>query len=322
MPVRATPTPSSNERRKRRVVATITALALASALGAAYLHARLPAAEDLLERTAMHTLTLPAGTLGYDDRGTGPLVVMAPGLGDLRQQYRFLAPQLVDAGYRVVTVDLRGHGDASTGWPEYTAAATGRDLLALVEHLDAGPAVLIGNSFAGASVVHAAADRPDLVSGVVMIGPFVRAAKMSAVMQTAMKVLFTGPWKVRAWDMYYASLYKSRKPDDLPTYRASLRRNLAEPGRFDALKAMMFRKEADATERFPELVARDLPALVVMGTADPDFPDPAAEARWIAEQLRGEVHFVEGAGHYPHAELPDATAPAIRAFLDRMTGDS
>ena len=322
MPTPATPAAPAHapsERRTRRLGPVTAILVLVFAVGALLLGSRRPAAEDLIEGIPMHTLTLSAGTLGYDDRGAGPLVVMAPGLGDLRQQYRFLVPQLVDAGYRVVTVDLRGHGDASTGWPDYTSAATGRDLLALVEHLDAGPGVLIGNSFAGASVVHAAADRPDLVSGVVMIGPFVRAAEMGAFMQTAMRALFMGPWKVRAWDMYYASLYKSRKPDDLATYRATLRRNLSEPGRFDALRAMMFRDEVDAAERFPELVARDVPALVVMGTADSDFPDPAAEARWIAEQLRGEVHFVEGAGHYPHAELPDATAPAIREFLDRVT---
>lgn len=267
----------------------------------------------------MNTLALDHGTLAYDDQGTGPLVVMAPGLGDLRQQYRFLAPELASAGYRVVTVDLRGHGESSVGWPAYTSAATGGDLTALVEHLDAGPAVLVGNSFAGASVVHAAAERPDLVSGIVMIGPFVRAAEVGAGMSLALKALFAGPWKVRAWDLYYASLYKSRKPEDLAAYRSALRANLAEPGRFAAVKAMMFRDEPDAADRFPEVRAHGIPSLVVMGTADPDFPDPAAEAAWIAERAQGEVHLVEGAGHYPHAELPDATAPAIRSFLDRVT---
>ena len=271
------------------------------------------------ERVSMQTLQRPDGTLAYDDRGSGPLVVMAPGLGDLRQQYRFLTQPLADAGYRVVTVDLRGHGGSSTGWSTYSTRSTGEDMLALVEHLDAGPAVLVGNSFAGGAVVHAAADRPEPVSGIVMIGPFVRAPELGAGMQLAMKALFGGPWKVRAWEMYYASLYKSRTPEDLAEYRASLRANLAQPGRFDAVKAMMFRNETDPAERFAELASHGVPALVVMGTADPDFPDAAAEARWIAERCAGEVELIEGAGHYPHAELPDATAPAIRSFLDRVT---
>jgi hypothetical protein len=37
-------------------------------------------------------LVLAEGTLAYDDQGAGPLVVMVPGLGDLRQEYRFLTP--------------------------------------------------------------------------------------------------------------------------------------------------------------------------------------------------------------------------------------
>lgn len=267
----------------------------------------------------MPTLNRPDGTLAYDDRGSGSPVLMAPGLGDLRQQYRFLVPEIVDAGYRAVTTDLRGHGESSTGWPEYTTSSAGGDLLALVEHLAAGPAVLVGNSFAGAAVVHAAAERPDLVSGIVMIAPFVRAPELNVGMRLAMRAMFGGPWKVRAWDMYYATLYKRAKPEDLGEYRVRLRRNLSEPGRFDAVEAMMFRDEPDAAERMPELAAHDIPALVVMGTADPDFPDPAAEARWIAEQVQGDAYLAQDAGHYPHAEMPEATASAILGFLDRIT---
>ena len=48
--------------------------------------------------------------------------------------------------------------------------------------------------------------------------------------------------------------------------------------------------------------------MVVMGTKDPDWPDPVAEAKWIAAQLSAEVLLVEGAGHYPMAEMPEAPA--------------
>jgi pimeloyl-ACP methyl ester carboxylesterase len=50
-----------------------------------------------------------------------------------------------------------------------------------------------------------------------------------------------------------------------------------------------------------------------MGTKDPDFPDPAAEARLIAGRLRGDVVMIEGAGHYPQAEFAEETAAAILA---------
>ena len=70
------------------------------------------------------------GTIAYDDsQGDGELVLMLPGMGDLRSEYRFLAPALVSAGYRVVTADLRGHGESSVDWPEYTLPAAGQDIL-------------------------------------------------------------------------------------------------------------------------------------------------------------------------------------------------
>jgi pimeloyl-ACP methyl ester carboxylesterase len=92
------------------------------------------------------------GQIAYDGSGgTGPLVVCAPGMGDRRLVYRFLAPRPAAPGHRVVTTDLRGHGQSSTGWPDHRPAAVGEDLLALVRRLDAGPAVLVGLSFTPAS---------------------------------------------------------------------------------------------------------------------------------------------------------------------------
>ena len=61
----------------------------------------------------------------------------------------------------------------------------------------------------------------------------------------------------------------------------------------------------------------DVPSLIVMGTRDPDFEDAAAEAASLAEMLRAESLIVDGAGHYPHAELPDQVAPAVLAFVGK-----
>lgn len=259
-----------------------------------------------------HDLPLPDGTLAYDDQGSGPLVIMIPGLGDLRQEYRLVAPQLVAAGYRVVTVDLRGHGGSSVGWPDYGSSAAGEDLLALVRHLDAGPAVVVGNSFGAAPAVWAAAERPDAFAGLTLVGPFVRDHDTSPVMKAAMRVMFSGPWRVAAWNWYYGTLFPTRKPADFDTYRAALRGNLAEPGRFEAVQAMLRRSDAEIALRLPRVQA---PSLVLMGTKDPDFPDPAAEADWIASQLRGEARMIEGAGHYPQTEMPEITVPILLDFL-------
>lgn len=51
-----------------------------------------------------------------------------------------------------------------------------------------------------------------------------------------------------------------------------------------------------------------------MGTQDPDWQDPIAEAEFIQGKLSAELVLLEGAGHYPQTEMPDKTAPVIIEF--------
>jgi pimeloyl-ACP methyl ester carboxylesterase len=254
-------------------------------------------------------LDVPGGRIAYDDEGSGPLVLCTPGVGDVRAVYRFLTPHLINAGYRVVTMDIRGHGESSVGWPAYTPAAVGQDMLALLRHLDAGPAVVIGESFAAESAVLAAAEAPALIAGLVLAGAAVRQPPPSRFMKIATAAVLTSP---RLWTVFYRSLYRTRQPDDLATYRRALRRNLAEPGRMAALRGFTYAEKVGNSGALPRV---SCPVLVLMGTKDPDFTDPAAEARWIAEQLSGKAAMVDGAGHYPPAEYPAESAAAVLPFL-------
>ena len=115
-------------------------------------------------------LELAEGRIAYDDTvGSGELVVMQPGMGALRSEYRFLGPAVADAGYRVVTADLRGHGQSSAGWPEYSLPAAGADILSLIDHLDGGPAHFIGTSFSPGAAVWAEVLRPDAFRSLTVI---------------------------------------------------------------------------------------------------------------------------------------------------------
>ena len=258
-------------------------------------------------------LERPEGTLAYSDYGgNGQLALMLPGMGDLRSEYRYLAPRLSEAGYRAVTADLRGHGESSVPWRNYDVPSVGSDILALIDHLDAGAAHLIGTSFSAAAVVWAAAERPDCFRSLVLIGPFVRAAKINPIMTALFWLMMNNPWRVRTWAMYYGTLYPSNKPADFKDYLNQLTENMAQPGRFSAAAALAFSSRQPSDERLKRVKT---PTLVIMGTKDPDFPDPIAEGKIIAEQTGGNLKLVEGAGHYPQAEMPEKTALIVIGFL-------
>ena len=52
-----------------------------------------------------------------------------------------------------------------------------------------------------------------------------------------------------------------------------------------------------------------------MGGKDSHFKNPEEEAAFIANKVSGQIQIIDGAGHYPHAEMPDKVAPLILEFL-------
>ena len=128
------------------------------------------------------------GAVAYEVNGTGPLIICIPGMGELRGSFRFLAPQLLAAGYRVAVMDLRGHGDSDHSFAEYGDGPTAGDIQALTLKLG-GPAILVGNSMSAGSAVLVAAQHPELVSGLVLLGPFVRDPDHSGLARLATRVL-------------------------------------------------------------------------------------------------------------------------------------
>jgi len=269
-------------------------------------------------------LTLAGGTLAYDLAGDGPLVVLAHGMGDSRHSYRFLAPALAAAGYRVATVDLRGCGESSVEWDGYSRTDIAGDLVALVRHLG-GPAVIVGQSISGGAATIAAATAPDLVAGVVELAPFTRAQSMSLGGMLRVKRYRAGSTqlaltmlrgKLSNWLAYLDVAYPV-KPADWTAERARIAATLSEPGRMGVLQAMCRTSPADAGAQLTHVTC---PVLVVQGGADPDWVDPRAEGEKIVADLPdglGELVVIAGAGHYPHAQTPDEVAALTLPFLAR-----
>lgn len=256
-------------------------------------------------------LSLPEGRIAYEVSGEGPLVVCVPGMGDLRRVYRFAVRDLLEANFRVATMDLRGHGDSDATFSRYDDVATGEDILALIEHLG-GPATVIGNSMGAGAAVWAAAEKPELVESLVLIGPFVRDVPMPAVLKLLFRAALRRPWGRFAWRSYFRTLYPGHRPDGFRKHVAEIDASLSRPDHWKAFVRTTRTSHAPAEARLGDVKAR---ALVIMGEKDPDFPNPAAEAALLGQKLGCDVLLVPQAGHYPQAEYPEAVSPAIIDFL-------
>jgi pimeloyl-ACP methyl ester carboxylesterase len=256
-------------------------------------------------------LELADGRFAYDDTGDGPLIVATPAMLDLRSELRFLTPLLVEAGFRVVTVDQRGMGETSGEWPAYGSLPLAHDLMALIRHLDAGPAIIYGTSNGAAAGVYIAAEAPELVRGLVLAAPFVRDGKMSWI-QRQLEGIMRIPFLTLPIYMSYFPKWEPRRPADFAEHVAKLKTNLKEPSRRNVIKAYMFQQtHREAEQRLGKVT---VPSLVIMGTADVDWPDPAAEAQWIAARLGSDVMMLDGTGHHPHVDYAAEIAGAVAEF--------
>jgi pimeloyl-ACP methyl ester carboxylesterase len=275
-----------------------------------------------MEDVMTEYLSIGDNTIAYDLIGQGPLVVLAHGIGDSRHSYRFVAPALAAAGYRVANVDIRGCGESSLGWDGYSRTDIAGDLVAVVRHLG-GPAVIIGQSISGGAATIAAATAPDVITGVIELAPFTR--KQSVDLGGLMRVKrfragYTQMAKVMvggslpAWTKYL-DVAMPVKPADWDAERARIEAKLSEPGRMKALQAMCKTNPGDAGAQLPNLTS---PVLIVEGSLDPDWADPHAEGERIIADLPtglGELVVIEGAGHYPHVQTPDEVVALALPFL-------
>lgn len=249
-----------------------------------------------ISHVLIHGKEIATTVYGRED---GQLVICSPALGDVRDAFEPLAESLAAAGYRVVCMDLRGHGDSDTGFSEYGDDATASDLLSTIDAFGGGPAVLVGASLSAASATIAAGREPDKVAGLILMGPLLRNGT-NPFMRSLFRLALKRPWGPMIWRSYAVKLWPGLG-EDARNRAVETTRNLREPGRWEA-----FEKTARSDHRVvaPWLSKVTAPSLVMMGAADPDWEEPQKEAEWVRDQLGS--HPVYGPGSWPCANARKA----------------
>lgn len=103
-----------------------------------------------------------------NSQGTGPVIVMLPSLGRSGRDYDQVAHYLQQDGFRVVRPEPRGIGQSKGPMERLSVHDFARDIAAVVEHEQQGPVVVVGHAWGNFPARQLAADRPDLVRGVVL----------------------------------------------------------------------------------------------------------------------------------------------------------
>jgi pimeloyl-ACP methyl ester carboxylesterase len=106
-------------------------------------------------------------TICYDVQGNGtPALVFVHGWCCDKTYWEEQVPHF-SKQYKVVTIDLAGHGESGLGRETFTMETFGEDVVAVVEELDLDEVVLIGHSMGGAVILEAARRMPGCVIGLV-----------------------------------------------------------------------------------------------------------------------------------------------------------
>jgi pimeloyl-ACP methyl ester carboxylesterase len=255
------------------------------------------------------------GDLAYRDTGTGDLVVLLHSGYTDHRVFEAQIPVLAEAGYRVVAADIRGHGWSANASEPFRWAD---DLAGLLQHLDAGPAVLVGVSMGAAAASDTVIEYPELVRGVVLGGATVSEFRytdprtLQFVTESA-RTLHSGD--IEGWLKVFLGAVAgvNRTVDDVDPAILERVQEMAlhtiakhTPGERNWHVPM-----ADTWARVPKI---DVPVLMVNGALD--SPDLLADAEKFARTVPdGRSVLIEDTSHYPNMEKPEQFDEILLDFL-------
>ena len=255
-------------------------------------------------------LDYPAG-----DGAEGPPLLIAHGLFGSARNFHTIAKRLA-AGRRVISVDMRNHGDAP--WGEASYAEMADDLADAVERLANGRASVLGHSMGGKAAMGLALGRPELVAALIVadIAPVAYGHSHLDYVR-AMKAVDLGSIRRRS----DADPALAEAVPEKPLRQFLLQSLVVEDGgarwriNLDALEDGMDRLTG-WPGNWPHS-SYDGPALFLHGGAS-DYVPPDSHPRIRALFPEADIQAIEGTGHFLHAERPHAFAEAVDRWLSGL----
>jgi len=253
--------------------------------------------------------------LAYSDQGRGLPLVFLHAFPFNRTMWE---PQLtaLSSRFRVVTVDLRGHGESDAPLWRYTLDLFADDVSGLLDHLSIQQAVLIGLSMGGYLIFSFYRRYADRVKGLVLADT---RAEPDSPEQTA--------WRIRLAQRVYQEGAGAVAAEMLPKLLAPTSYQ-TNPALVQKVRAIMVDSRisgivgdlmaiSERSDAVPLLSTITCPTLVLVGEMDA-LTTPAENKR-IADGISGaRFQIIPSAGHLSNLEQPEVFSEAVRSFLETI----
>ena len=256
--------------------------------------------------------------LHYQDKGTGTTLVLMHGLSSSTYSWKDVFESL-SKSFRVINVDLKGHGFSGKPDGDYTRRAQAVLVVHLLDQLKIGKAWLAGNSMGGEIALNIALQSPQRVEGLILIDSAgVNVPGNSSLTPAYTRIPVVGRILVAlamtSDKLVRQSLEKSFYDDTQVTAErvAAYYRPLRTRG--GQLAAFRAREQFEQFPIEPDLGKVNTPALIIWGADDPVFP-PAAGRKLNSLIRDSKLVIFEKCGHQPQEELPERVVDELLRFI-------
>ena len=244
-----------------------------------------------------------------------PVVTLAHAQNLNRSSWDSLVPALIDR-YRVLRVDLRGHGDSGEPASEFTIEDLAADVVATLDAHKVGATHFVGSSLGGMVGFALAIDHParlDSVTFVATQGILPEASQ--ATLSTNAEALRSGGEPMSSLATKILARYMNRDFTDVdPGGHQRLCDQIAGTsveGYIKSSRAIIAMNFDDRLDRI------DTPTMVIAGEFDQ--PTPPERMMLYRDNISGaQMAVIPGAGHFPFVDQPDAFNRTLRKFLDSL----
>ena len=263
----------------------------------------------------------PLAHLRWDPAGgPGPVVVLLHGVGGGRQAWddacmgagQGTGAALAAAGFTALAVDFPGYGLSPPAQPLDLSAMAGA-VAALIDHAQAGPAIVVGHSMGGMVAQELVATQPQAVAALVLAGTSPAFGKPGGgwqrdFLQSRFAPLDAGAGMAGLAAPLVAGMVAPGTAPALQARAQALMAGVPEASYRAAVSALL------AFDRRAKLPHIAVPTLVITGEADRSAAPEVA--RKMAERIPGAALVIlPGAGHLLNIEQPAAFNAALLAFL-------